>query len=111
MRAATEDLRVVLGVLARCGADDDLPAIQQAFTAGWEQLQLSPSPLVHTLVAWVGPMDRALVRLDRLAPRDKERVVRALTVTIANDGRVNLAEAELLRLLCALLHCPLPPLL
>lgn len=111
MRAASEDLRVVLGVLARCGADDDLPAIQQAFTAGWEQLQLAPPPLVHTLVAWVGPMDRALVRLDRLAPRDKERVVRALTVTIANDGRVNLAEAELLRLLCALLHCPLPPLL
>lgn len=56
-------------------------------------------------------MDRALVRLDRLAPRDKERVVKALTVTIAHDGRVNVAEAELLRLLCALLHCPLPALL
>ena len=111
LRAASEDLRVVLGVLASCGADGDLPAVQQAFAAGWDQLQLSPSPLVHTLVSWVGPMDRALVRLDRLAPRDKERVVKALTVTIANDGRVNVAEAELLRLLCALLHCPLPPLL
>jgi hypothetical protein len=37
--------------------------------------------------------------------------VQSLTAAIANDGLINLGEAELLRLFCAQLHCPLPPLL
>ena len=28
-----------------------------------------------------------------------------------HDGRVSVAEAELLRTICAVLHCPLPPML
>ena len=36
---------------------------------------------------------------------------KAITAAISHDGRVSVAEAELLRTICAVLHCPLPPML
>lgn len=110
LRTIRDDLRFVLSIVAGNGADNDAAAAA-AFLAGWARLQLPPVAPAGGLPAWVGPMDRAMARVDRLTHRDKEQVVQALVVTIAHDGRVNVAEAELLRLLCALLHCPLPPLL
>ena len=38
-------------------------------------------------------------------------VVRGMTEAISADGMVSVREAELLRTVCAALHCPLPPLL
>ena len=37
-------------------------------------------------------------------------LIEALVVTVAHDRQVTLGEAELLRVVCASLHCPLPPL-
>lgn len=48
--------------------------------------------------------------LDGLAPGTKRQLVEALVVAVADDGVLQPAEAELLRTSCALLHCPLPPL-
>ncbi|NUT37753.1 MAG: peptidase M48, partial [Hamadaea sp.] len=48
--------------------------------------------------------------LDELAPADKSRLVQAVVAVIGADRSVSVAEAELLRTVCALLHCPLPPL-
>jgi hypothetical protein len=42
---------------------------------------------------------------------EKGRLVDGLAECVAQDGRVELAEAELLRAICGTLHCPLPPLL
>ena len=56
-------------------------------------------------------LDRALPRLDRLGAAGKELVVGGLVRAISADGTVSVAEAELLRTICAALHCPLPPLL
>jgi len=39
----------------------------------------------------------------------KEELVKALTVTMSHDGKVTVSEAELLRAVCIILHCPLPP--
>ena len=55
-------------------------------------------------------LDRALKRLDLLVPAAKEQLVEALVKTIAHDQRLTVEEAELLRAICAALHCPLPPL-
>lgn len=122
LRAVREDLRVVLSVVARCGARNAYTPVEEAFNTGWAQLQLPPAGPVATGVTgsdagiagttnpWTRDMDRALTRLDRLAYRDKQRVIRALTAAIAQDGKVNVPETELLRLFCALLHCPLPAL-
>ncbi len=111
IRVVREDLRLVLGIVANSGAEADSRRMKLAFDAGWAQLQLPSVLPLPTAISWVGAMDKALARLDRLANRDKQRVVRALTAAIAHDGVINVAEAELLRLLCAQLHCPLPPLL
>ena len=60
---------------------------------------------------FVEALDRALPRLDLLAPAGKQLVVSAMTRAISADGEVTVAESELLRTVCAALHCPLPPLL
>jgi len=59
---------------------------------------------------WIEPLDRALLALDRLPPLVKQELVDALAITILHDRQITLAESELLRVICALLHCPLPPL-
>jgi hypothetical protein len=59
---------------------------------------------------WPAALDRALKCLDRLLPAAKEQLVEALVKTIAHDQRLTVEEAELLRAICAALHCPLPPL-
>jgi hypothetical protein len=58
---------------------------------------------------WSLALDRALPKLDQLSPAGKELLVRGLTKAISADGVVTVVEAELLRTICAGLHCPLPP--
>jgi hypothetical protein len=49
--------------------------------------------------------------LDALDPLAKQQLVEALADTVSHDGRVSIAESELLRTVCGVLHCPLPPML
>jgi len=60
---------------------------------------------------WPRRLWAALTQLERLQPLAKRRLVEALVVTISNDQQLTVAEAELLRTVCAVLQCPLPPLL
>ena len=60
--------------------------------------------------AFVRPLDLALSRLDPVAPVVKEQLVEAMVKTVKHDQQLTLGEAELLRAVCATLHCPLPPL-
>ena len=55
-------------------------------------------------------VDQALARLDRVTPKIKESLVRAVGVCIGFDGVVTLEEAELFRAVAEVLHCPVPPL-
>jgi len=58
---------------------------------------------------WVSSTDAALIQLDGLKMLDKQALISALVLTIFHDGKVTTYEAELLRAICATLHCPLPP--
>ncbi|MDP1771521.1 MAG: M48 family metallopeptidase [Methylobacter sp.] len=58
---------------------------------------------------WVFSTDAALNQLDGLQMLDKQALISALVLTIFHDGKVTTYEAELLRAICAALHCPLPP--
>jgi hypothetical protein len=58
---------------------------------------------------WVAATDAALDQLDGLQVLDKQALVSALVLTLSHDGKVSPHEAELLRAICATLHCPLPP--
>ena len=56
-------------------------------------------------------LDEVWPKLDRLEPMGKELLIEGLVAAISHDGQVSVAEAELLRTVCASLHCPLPPML
>lgn len=58
---------------------------------------------------WIFATDTALNQLDGLRMSDKQVLISALVLIISHDGKVASDEAELLRAICATLHCPLPP--
>jgi hypothetical protein len=56
-------------------------------------------------------LDAALKRLSQLLPLQKPRLLKAMATCIAHNGRINAAEAELMRAVADTLDCPMPPLL
>jgi hypothetical protein len=53
----------------------------------------------------------ALEALRSLAPMQKGVLIKGLFAAVTVDGTIRVAEAELMRLVGAVLDCPLPPLL
>jgi Zn-dependent protease with chaperone function len=107
---AQDELRDLAALLAHFGNDDDETA-RRAFQAAMHDALPNASILYALPEDWQAALDRALATLDRLTPEGKQLTVRALTRAIAADGKVTVAESELLRVTCAVLGCPLPPLL
>jgi Zn-dependent protease with chaperone function len=105
LEAASRQAIDVLTVLARYGNSESAAA---AFAAGMTALSLPETTALPELEDWVESMDRALPVLDRLKPADKERLVRAMAAVVMHDGRMAAEELELLRVVCDLLHVPLP---
>lgn len=103
------ELQVLFSTLAAHGHMQPELA-RQACAAGLTQLGLATIPPYNPVPGWSGALDRALRCLDGLSPADKARLVEALGITVVHDGQVMRTEAELLRAICAVLHCPLPPL-
>jgi len=104
------EIAALFAIVARYGHDDDAAAAR-AYLSGLNEV-LPDATLSYAAPSdWVEALDRALPKLDLLAPAGKELVVRGLTRAISDDGIVSVAESELLRTICAALHCPLPPLL
>jgi Zn-dependent protease with chaperone function len=106
-QAAAVDL---LAVLAQAGHEDAVGA-QRAYLAGLERvyprLNAPYAPPRNTNEA----LDKAWPLLDALEPLGKQLLLEGLVAAISSDSQVSVAEAELLRVVCASLHCPLPPML
>ena len=105
-----DELCDVFAIVAAHG-NGDATSAQRAYARGLHEVLPDLEPRHAPPRDWAPALDRALPRLDRLAPAGKEMTVRGLTLAISTDGFVSVAEAELLRTICASLHCPLPPLL
>jgi hypothetical protein len=110
LAAAQDELRDLAALVAHFGNDDDASA-QYAFEAAMQEALPNASILYAVPDDWQAGLDRALDTLVRLTPEGKQLTVRALTRAIAADGKVTVAESEMLRVVCAVLGCPLPPLL
>jgi len=108
--ALEPDLAVVLSVLARAGATDP-QAAAASYDLGMRRVLEAPRTPYAPPADWVPAMDAALARVDQMRLNDKPRLVDALAAVVANDARVDVPEAELLRAICGIVHCPLPPLL
>jgi hypothetical protein len=99
----------LLSALAQVGSRDPDGA-RSAFEGGVARLPRGRWAPYSPVDPWFKDLDEALQRVDELATLHKQRVVEALTAVVASDGRVTIAEAELLRAVCEALHCSIPPL-
>jgi hypothetical protein len=103
-------LGVVFSVLASHGARGH-EAARQAYEAGLASVLPRHRPAYHVIADWVPLFDRALEQLCQLKIAAKQMLIEGMVRTIAHDETLAPTEAELLRAICAVLECPLPPVM
>ena len=107
-RAAADLLRVI----AKHGHDDDA-ARRRAFRQGmaafgkWGDSYAYESEQHYTPAL----LDKSLDVLLALNSDGQKLLLEAITACVMSDNRLAIAEAELIRAICASLNCPLPPIL
>ncbi|HET9864289.1 MAG TPA: M48 family metallopeptidase [Steroidobacteraceae bacterium] len=105
-----EAIHVLFCVLAAQGvADRDMAA--RAHEAGISAVLPHDRPAFREIENWPTALRDALARLVHLRPFAKKVLIEGLVRCIAHDRRLSVEEGELLRTVCAVLHCPLPPIL
>jgi len=104
-----QEFATLLAVVAHAGHEDPAAA-QRAYLAGLQRV-LPRDHLPYAPPAGVTALDAVWEPLDALDPLAKQVLVEAVTDAVAHDGRISVAESELLRTVCGVLHCPLPPML
>jgi Zn-dependent protease with chaperone function len=82
--------------------------LQAALQAGAGVLGIRSAVIAPGLNLYA--INAALEALRALAPMEKAVLVKALFAAVTYDGTIRVAEAELMRLVGAVLDCPLPPL-
>lgn len=110
-------LLVLLSGLARAGiatgdgapGGDEREAVT-ALRAGAARLlpEGGSAELLSVSACAASQLDAALTAISRAAPGVKRRIVTACAWCIAADGVVTVGEAELLRVVCSCLGCPMP---
>jgi Zn-dependent protease with chaperone function len=115
-RASKPATRLAAVQLIRIIADqgnESRESADQAYSAGvaafgeWASKLKAPVNAKMTVDA----LDRSLDVLSSLDSKGQRRLIEAVNLCISRDGQLSLAEAELLRAVCASLDCPLPPVL
>lgn len=103
-------MAVVFSVLATHGSADATGA-RRAYESGLGLVLPRDRPSYRAIADWPQQFASALRALQTLHPYGKRALIEGLVKTIAHDEQLSTAEAELLRTVCAVLRCPLPPLL
>jgi len=107
LRQVMDNALNVIAVLAQQGQESTAD-IQGAYATGVTALGLeNPAAMPH-FEDWHPVLDDALPLLDQLRPAAKEKLVKAMVATVMADNRVAVEEMEFLRVVCALIHVPLP---
>ena len=109
-QAVATEIATLLALVAQNGHADAASA-QRAYLAGLQRVLPQEHRPYAPPADGVLALDRVWEALDALDPLAKQLLVEAVTAAISHDQRVAVAEAELLRTICAALHCPLPPML
>jgi hypothetical protein len=103
----------ILALVAHSGTRADATgkresALQAAMRAGATVMGI---PENISIALTLDSANAALEALRSLAPMQKGVLVKGLFAAVTVDGTIRVAEAELMRLVGAVLDCPLPPLL
>jgi Zn-dependent protease with chaperone function len=110
LSAVRSEVSTLLCVVAQAGNNDPSEA-QRAYLAGIQRVLPSDHLPYLARAGGVLALDAVWEPLDALDPLARQALVEGITATIGHDGRINVAESELLRTICGVLHCPLPPML
>jgi Zn-dependent protease with chaperone function len=104
------DVARLFAVLAAHGTDDP-DAAKRAYGAGMKHALPNDTSPYAEVVRWPEALRESLQSLNALRPFAKKVLIEGLVRTVALDRRLSVEEGELLRTVCAALHCPLPPIL
>jgi Zn-dependent protease with chaperone function/uncharacterized tellurite resistance protein B-like protein len=100
---------VLLSVLAYAGATGE--RAQAAFESAARLLPNTPLRLLPPEECGLSQLHKALQQLAQVVPKQRARLIDACAASICADAEVRVEEAELLRAVCDMLDCPMPPLL
>ena len=106
----------VLHLVAHAGIRADAAGardqeLQAALRAGAMEMGLGEAGVAAPAGVTSESAGAALEALKALAPLQKAVLVKGLFAAVTVDGAIRIAEAELMRMVGAVLDCPLPPLL
>jgi len=111
LKDCIDELTLVVSAVAAHGQNSEtsqgLQEAQKAFRAGMSSAGINHKNLSFS-DDWHAKMDAALATLDKLTPSDKHKVVVALAHSALDDGVVVTTEHEMARVICALIHVPMP---
>ncbi|MFO0790421.1 MAG: M48 family metallopeptidase [Pirellulales bacterium] len=102
-----QPISMLISTLSHASQHDDAAA----FEAGVKHLPDVRVRLLPREECGVGPLDEALRVLNQASPKLKAQLVGACAACICADRSVSVEEGELLRAVCDMLGCPMPPLL
>jgi hypothetical protein len=103
-------IHVLFAILAAQGTGDDTRA-RRAYEAGISVVLPEHRPAFEQIAEWPKALGDSLARLGSLRPFAKKVLIEGLVRCIAHDQKLSVEEGELLRTVCSVLHCPLPPIL
>jgi Zn-dependent protease with chaperone function len=106
-----ESVRIVLSSLAHLGSVPSM--VESAFAVGIREI---PSigrgmKILPRNECTLKSLDRALDVLEQSRNSQKRRMLSAFSACIAADGKVDVSELELLRVISDALGCPMPPVI
>jgi Zn-dependent protease with chaperone function len=105
-----DDVSTLFAILAGQGTTDPTVA-RRAYETGISVVLPDHRPAFGEIANWPQALGDALARLTALRPFAKKVLIEGMVRCIAHDQKLSVAEGELLRTVCSVLHCPLPPIL
>ncbi len=109
-----DEVVFLLSLVAYAGVHRGPQADQEfeaAFRAGAKELGIPDATPVGRGAVGLDDAGEVLAKLRELAPLPKAVLVKGLFAAVTADGSIRVIEAALMRMIGAVLDCPLPPLL
>ena len=111
LQGCIKEIATVMSVLASHGQGQEnhqsLQLAQKAFKEGMSVVGINHKNLSFS-DNWKSELETALTVLDKLKASEKSKLVAALVACILDDKKVVTAEHEMFRVICALIHVPIP---
>ncbi len=109
LSSLADSVSVLLGIVAHHGHPDQPELARSALAVGLGHLFDDVDyPGEIDIADWPERLDGALKELDTLRPGEKQRLVAAMGHVVMHDDYVSVSETELMRVVCGILHVPLP---